>query len=116
MLSERDRPDGERRPIPRAAWSFVAPGDGAAATEITLDGGFKPGRIYELTYTARDPMVVAAGMAGIRDLMSYLRNNPPRGSTGAAGEHHLLRSRCRAARSTIVLMLAFPFRAHGQVV
>jgi hypothetical protein len=26
VLSERDRPDGERQPIPRAAWSFVAPG------------------------------------------------------------------------------------------
>jgi hypothetical protein len=75
-LSERDRPDGKRRPIPRAAWSFVAAGGGAIATEITLDDGFKPGRIYELTYTARDPMVVAAGMASIRDLMSYLRNNP----------------------------------------
>jgi hypothetical protein len=79
VLSERDRPDGERRPIPRAAWSFVPPG-GAVATEITLDGGFKPGRIYELTYTARDPTVVAAGMAGIRDLMSYLRNNPLEGA------------------------------------
>src|SRR5262249_56140453 len=64
VLSERDRPDGERRPIPRAAWSFVASGGDAAATEITLDGGFKPGRIYELTYTARDPMVVAPGIAG----------------------------------------------------
>jgi hypothetical protein len=79
VLSERDRPDGERRPIPRTAWSFVPPG-GAVATEITLDGGFKPGRIYELTYTARDPTVVAAGMAGIRDLMSYLRNNPLEGA------------------------------------
>src|SRR5262245_25484659 len=76
VLSERDRPDGKRRPIPRGAWSFVAAGGGATATEITLDGGFKPGRIYELTCTARDPMVVAAGMAGIRDLMSYLRKNP----------------------------------------
>src|SRR5262249_38538407 len=75
VLSERDRPDGQRRPIPRAAWSFVAAGGSAAATEITLDGGFKPGQIYELTYTARDPMVVAVGMAGIRDLISYLRNN-----------------------------------------
>ena len=76
VLSERDRPDGKRQPIPRGAWSFVAAGGGATASEITLEGGFKPGRIYELTYTARDPMVVAAGMAGIRDLMSYLRNNP----------------------------------------
>ena len=31
VLSERDRPDGERRPIPRAAWSFVAPGGGASS-------------------------------------------------------------------------------------
>jgi hypothetical protein len=75
-LTERDRPDGERWTIPRAAWSFVASADGAPSTEITVDGGFKPGRIYELTYTARDPIVVAAGMAGIRDLMSYLRNSP----------------------------------------
>ncbi|MFL6928688.1 MAG: alpha/beta hydrolase domain-containing protein [Xanthobacteraceae bacterium] len=73
-LTERDRPDGERRPIARSAWSFV-PRDGAPA-EIRLDGGFKPGRIYQLTYTARDPMVVALGMAGIRDLMSYLRTHP----------------------------------------
>jgi hypothetical protein len=81
MLSERDRPDSERRPIPRAAWSFVAPDGGAVASEITLNSGFKPGRIYELTYMARDPMVVAAGMAGIRDLLSYLRNNPLLGAS-----------------------------------
>src|SRR6202008_3325927 len=27
-LTERDRPEGERRPIARAAWSFVAPREG----------------------------------------------------------------------------------------
>ncbi|HEY6995922.1 MAG TPA: alpha/beta hydrolase domain-containing protein, partial [Xanthobacteraceae bacterium] len=80
VLTERERPDGERRVIPRAAWSFVAPKDGAAATEIRLDGGFKPGRIYQLVYTARDPTVVAVGMAGIRDLLAYLRDNPLAGA------------------------------------
>jgi hypothetical protein len=78
-LTERDRPEGEPRPIARAAWSFVPRRDGAP-TEIRLDGGFKPGRIYQLTYTARDPMVVALGMAGIRDLMSYLRAHPLAGA------------------------------------
>ena len=74
-------------PIPRTAWSFVAPrGRRAAATEIRLDGGFKPGRIYQLTYTARDPIVVALGMAGIRDLLSYLREQSAGGSAGAAQE------------------------------
>ena len=79
-LTERDRPDGERRPIPRAAWSFVVPPGGGTASEIRLDGGFKPGRIYQLVYTARDPIVAALGMAGIRDLMAYLRDNPLEGA------------------------------------
>ncbi len=79
-LTERDRPDGERRPIPRTAWSFVEAGERCGATEIRLDGGFKPGRIYQLTYTARDPIVVALGMAGIRDLLSYLRGHPLAGA------------------------------------
>jgi hypothetical protein len=80
LLTERDRPDGERREIPRAAWSFVRPGSGAVATELRLEGGFKTGRIYQLTYTARDPIVVALGMAGIRDLLSYLREHPLAGT------------------------------------
>jgi Alpha/beta hydrolase domain len=79
-LTERDRPDGEPRSIPRTAWSFVPPSGGGPATAIRLDGGFKPGRIYQLIYTARDPMVVALGMAGIRDLLSYLRDNPLAGA------------------------------------
>jgi hypothetical protein len=80
VLTERDRREGERRPIARAAWSFVERSEGGAASEIALGGGFKPGRIYELVYTARDPIVAAAGMAGIRDLLSYLRNNPLAGT------------------------------------
>ena len=80
VLTERERREDERRPIPRAAWSFVERSEGGAASEIALDGGFKPGRIYELVYTARDPIVAAAGMAGIRDLLSYLRNNPLAGA------------------------------------
>src|SRR5712691_4388997 len=70
-LTERDRPDGQPQPIARAsvmrapdtrpepgssaraAWSFVPPGENGVPTEIRLEGGFKPGRIYQLTYTAR---------------------------------------------------------------
>jgi alpha/beta hydrolase family protein len=79
-LTERDRPEGERRPIPRAAWSFVRPMGGGTPMEIRLEGGFKPGRIYQVTYTARDPVVVGLGMAGIRDLLSYLRTHPLEGA------------------------------------
>jgi hypothetical protein len=79
-LSWRDRPDGASTAIPRSAWSFSRPAHGGTPTSITLDGGFKPGRIYQLTYTARDPIVVALGIAGIRDLLSYLRDNPLEGT------------------------------------
>jgi hypothetical protein len=79
-LTERDRPDGERRLIPRVRWTFVRPEGSDTPTKIALEGGFTPGRIYELTYTARDPMIVALGMAGIRDLLSYLRANPLAGA------------------------------------
>ena len=78
-LTERDRPEGERRSIARTSWSFVAAHDGGTPTEIALAGGFQPGRIYELTYTARDPMILGLGMAGIRDLLSYLRTHPLEG-------------------------------------
>lgn len=75
-LTERDRPEGERRTIARDRWGFVPPAGGGPATQIKLDGGFMPGRIYELTYTARDPTIVGLGMAGIRDLLAYLKANP----------------------------------------
>ena len=80
QLTWRDRPNGAQTVIAREAWSFVQPASGGTPAEIRLEGGFKPGRIYQLTYTARDPIVVALGMAGIRDLMSYLRNNPLEGT------------------------------------
>jgi hypothetical protein len=79
-LTERDRPDGERRAIARDRWAFVQPSAGETAAQIKLGGGFAPGRIYELTYTARNPTIVGLGMAGIRDLLSYLRANPLAGA------------------------------------
>ena len=76
VLTEREQPEGGRTTIDRARWSFVAAPGGGWPTELHLRDGFRPGRIYELVYTARDPMVVALGMAGIRDLLSYLRSHP----------------------------------------
>ena len=80
MLTERERPEGDRRTIDHTRWSFVQEEGGGTATRIRLEGGFRPGTIYELTYTARDPMIVGLGMAGIRDLLSYLRAHPLAGA------------------------------------
>ncbi len=40
---------------------------------ITRPEGFDAGAIYELAYTARDPVAGGMGMAAVRDLVSHLR-------------------------------------------
>jgi hypothetical protein len=76
VLTERARPDDPRTPIGRGRWRFLPPEEAGGPGRIALDGGFQPGRIYELTYTAKDPRVAGAGLAGVRDLLGYLRDHP----------------------------------------
>ena len=71
VLTERDGRLAARRVVPRDQWRFVA-GD----THIMRDRGFEPGKIYELVYRARDPVVVGIGLAAVRDLMSYAKYDP----------------------------------------
>jgi len=40
---------------------------------LNVDGGLQPGVLYELIYEAKDPVLAAAGMTGIRDLVSLMR-------------------------------------------
>jgi hypothetical protein len=63
----RDTVNGERRLIARVKWKF------ADATHVTLDGGFEPGKIYEVIYKAKDPVLVGLGPAAVRDTASYLK-------------------------------------------
>jgi len=69
VLTVRDTRDGPRQTIPRGQWSFVDP------HTIGLNGGFVPGKIYELVYTAKDPVVVGLGLAAVRDFLSYLKHD-----------------------------------------
>jgi hypothetical protein len=79
-LTERARPDDVRRPITRIRWRFVAPEQAGGPGRVQLDGGFKPGVIYELTYMGKNPYVTGAGLAGIRDLLAYFRDHPFEGA------------------------------------
>ena len=40
---------------------------------ICLKNGFDPARLYELVYTAKDPLVLGVGLAATRDLVSFFR-------------------------------------------
>ena len=43
--------------LPRKSWSFRYP-DAGQGLAVSLEGGFKKGRIYELVYASADPVVV----------------------------------------------------------
>jgi hypothetical protein len=68
-----------REQIPNDQWSFGRCADGKnptpSKTEICYPAGFSPNYIYELTYEARDPIVMGLGFAATRDLISFLRYN-----------------------------------------
>jgi hypothetical protein len=43
--------------------------------EITRPDGFDAGALYEITYTARDPVPLGMGYAAVRDVVSFLRHD-----------------------------------------
>ncbi len=77
VLTVRDGRDAERIVVPRPEWQFTS--EDAANDSITLQNGFQAGRIYELVYQARDPVIIGLGLAVIRDIVShakYHKNSP----------------------------------------
>ena len=55
--------------VPRSRWSM----DG---NRLRLEGGFDPGKTYELSYLAEAPPVGGLGFAAVRDAVTWLRHSP----------------------------------------
>jgi hypothetical protein len=76
-LSVRVRENEPRTVIPNSEWSFGScEADKAPAVndwQICYSAGFKPGRLYELTYRAKNPLVLGLGFAAARDLGAFLK-------------------------------------------
>jgi hypothetical protein len=66
-LSVRDAPGDPPREIPVSRWRLSSDGE-----RIRLDGGFEPGRLYELVYTTSLAPVVGCGLLAIRDAAAHL--------------------------------------------
>jgi len=69
----------ERQTVPRAAWAFAncdsAPWPGTPdPSRICVKDGFRADRLYELVYTAKDPLVLGVGLAATRDIVSFFRH------------------------------------------
>ena len=78
-LTIRDSREAKRTTIPRSEWQFAQSLDGKLVPSnrhIHLNGGFKPGKIYEYVYVVQDPVVAGLGFAAIRDFASYAKHNP----------------------------------------
>ena len=75
-LTCREYEMDERTTIPPDQWSFARENESGhvveSDTHLLYPEGFKPGLIYELVYTARDPEVLGLGFTGLRDLISLL--------------------------------------------
>jgi hypothetical protein len=55
--------------IPRSQWRV-------AGHTITLDGGFEPGKTYEVSYRAANPPVAGLGYVAVRDTTAWLKHQP----------------------------------------
>ena len=60
-------PAGEE--VPRAKWSLQN-------GHLRLEGGFEPGKTYEVFYLAEAPPVAGLGYAAIRDAVAWLKHDP----------------------------------------
>ena len=77
-MTMRVHQDDPKVPIPNTDWAYadcstVPFPDVLNPQKVCLRNGFDTNHIYELVYTARDPIVMGLGLAAIRDLASFLR-------------------------------------------
>jgi hypothetical protein len=66
-ITVRDAIHGQRKPLPSREWSINN------GTEVHLTRPALPGHIYEVIYRAKNPVIAGVGLAGIRDLISFLK-------------------------------------------
>lgn len=77
VLTGRESVLGQRRVIPRNEWEFARVENGkvmADPARAYFKNGFEPGKIYEVVYRSKDPVVVGLGLAAVRDLISFFKN------------------------------------------
>ncbi len=78
-LTRRSRADDPKEIIPEPDWAFsdsrATPFPGQPSSRhVSVRGGFQAGFIYELIYTAQNPLVLGLGFSATRDLVTFLRH------------------------------------------
>ena len=89
VMTVQDDEDAREHVIPRKQWWFARMEDGRRIPDpcyVHLEGGFQPGKVYQVIYTTTGAPVVGLGLLATRDIASHLRFE---GSSGAAGTGEL---------------------------
>ena len=76
VLTVRNHQRDLRTPVATDQWHIgcsLNSSDEPNPAHLYFANGFKPGRLYELIYVARDPRIVGLGLAAIRDSLSFFR-------------------------------------------
>ena len=78
LLTKQASDESQVIPIASSEWSFGncenTPFPGSPdPTHICLKGGFDPDLLYQVVYTAKDPLVLGIGLAATRDINAFLR-------------------------------------------
>ena len=84
-LTVRARLDDGPTAVPDNGWEYTSP-DGKAVRLLPVGTPFQQSHIYELTYTAKDPVVAGVGLAATRDFVSFLRHASSAEGNPLAGE------------------------------
>ncbi len=88
QLSVRDWPGGERTTIPRAQWAFARDQHGGPVPDpahVWLEGGFEPGKVYEVVYRTNACPVVGTGLLAMRDFTAFLHHGTDAEGNPCAG-------------------------------
>ena len=76
VMTVQDDEDAREHVIPRKQWWFGRYEDGRLIPDpcyVHVEGGFQPGKIYQVIYTTTGAPVAGLGLLATRDIASYLR-------------------------------------------
>ncbi|MEN8122518.1 MAG: alpha/beta hydrolase domain-containing protein [Bacteroidota bacterium] len=78
ILTVRKGRDAKRDTIDPNLWQFGKEKNGKVSFNpyyIYMQKGFEAGKIYELVYKAKNPVIAGLGMTAVRDIIDYAKND-----------------------------------------
>ncbi|MYC39369.1 MAG: hypothetical protein F4X66_21030 [Chloroflexi bacterium] len=76
VMTVQEDEDAREQVIPRKQWWFARLEDGRLIPDpcyVHLEGGFQPGKVYQVIYTTTGAPIAGLGLAATRDIASHLR-------------------------------------------